>query len=193
MTTNDNRWVETLTVTKLRTNIIVKYRQGHGFLLNTRNDGFWNSDQRDLPPPPLPRGLLGDIVIPSFGRGDMPPKKKRNKPAVRLTSNMYPLCSRMSNGDGTQLGCVAHTNLEYDLGSPYYPFTKVTGSNFLSHIILLYLYIKHRCCRRWCWCWKRLWKSFKRVRNAQTQACKQSERQTTAIHTNVKENITHKI
>ena len=121
------------------------------------------------------------------------PTKKRNKPAVRLTSNMYPLCSRMSNGDGRQLGRIAHTNLKYDLGSPYSPFTKVTGSNFLSDIILLYLYIIHRCCRRWCWCWKRLWKSFKRVRNAQTQACKQSGRQTTAIHRNVKENITHKI
>lgn len=72
---------------------------------------FW--PERSDPPPPTPlRGLLGDIVIPSFGRGDKPPKKKRNKPAVRLTSNMYPLCSRMSNGDGRQLGCVAHTNLE---------------------------------------------------------------------------------
>ena len=111
----------------------------------------------------------------------MPPIK-RNKPAVGLTSNMYPLCSRMSNDDARQLGCVAHTNLQYDLGSPYSPFTKVTGSNFLSDIILLYLYIIHRCCRRWCWCWKRLWKSFKRVRNSQTQECKQSERQTTAIH-----------
>ena len=40
MTTNDIRWVETLTVTKLRTNTIVKYWQGHGFLLDTRNDGF---------------------------------------------------------------------------------------------------------------------------------------------------------
>ena len=46
-----------------------------------------------------------------FTRGNMPPKK-RNKPAVRLKSNMYPLCSRMSNGDARQLGCVAHTNLE---------------------------------------------------------------------------------
>ena len=127
-----------------------------------------------------------------FRRSNMPPKK-RNKPAVRLTSNMYPLCSRMSKGDAGQLRCVAQTNLEQDLWLPYSPFTKVTGSNFLSDIILLYLYIIHRCCRRWCWCWKRLWKSFKRVRNAQTQACKQSGRQTTAIHRNVKENITHKI
>lgn len=78
--------------------------------------GFEILTMRDLRPPPPPplRGLLGVIVIPSLDEAIYLPKK-RNKPAVRLTSNMYPLCSRMSNGDGRQLGCIAHTNLEYTM------------------------------------------------------------------------------
>ena len=37
------RWVETATATEKSANTIVKYQKGHGFLLNTQNDGFQNS------------------------------------------------------------------------------------------------------------------------------------------------------
>lgn len=48
------------------------------------------------PPPPAPsKRAPWCHCYTKFRRGNMPPKK-RNKPAVRLKSNMYPLCSRMS-------------------------------------------------------------------------------------------------
>ena len=46
-------WLETMTVMKKSANNKVKYWSGHGFLLNTWNKGFWNSD----PPPSRPLNI----------------------------------------------------------------------------------------------------------------------------------------
>ena len=42
--------------------IVVKYRQGHGFLLNMRSESFWNSDKEKVNPPTPPPNKTSLII-----------------------------------------------------------------------------------------------------------------------------------
>ena len=72
---------------------------------------FWL--ERSAPLPPL-RGFLSVIVIPSLDTAICLPKKETSQ-LLGLNRTCIPCALEWAYGDGRQLGCIAHTNLEYTM------------------------------------------------------------------------------